>query len=366
MSDLTLFTFIGETVTNATNAFMVPAANDLMFKLQMVVLAGVTLYITLTGYAIATGSVESPFWTFLKQCAKVFVIAYFALSADGYHAQVVGTLNGIETGLSDVLKISSPGAPPSTIYQTLDEVVDKGSQLASIAMQKASDAGWDFGAAASWFITGIFVSIGTLIFAIVGGVNIIVAKFSLAVMFALGPLFIACAMFPMTAQFFDRWISQVMNYIFTVVIMALIMSFGVVAFNGFISGIDLSGEGVQNPYIAGLQVFGLTLILSWIAMQAGGMASGLAGGVSTSALSLRQIASGATSPARAVGAAHNVVNPTSTRLDPRTGQQTTARRAEHLAMGRSVWARNPAYRDGIKERLASAWAKQPGGDVKGK
>jgi len=144
------------------------------------------------------------------------------------------------------------------------------------------------------------------------------------------------------------------------------MSFGIVAFNGFIGGVDLTGEGAQNPYIAGLQVFGLTLILSWIAMQAGGMASGLAGGVSTSALSLRQIASGAMSPARAVGAAHNVVNPTSTRLDPRTGHQTTARRAEHLAMGRSVWARNPAYRDGIKERLASAWAKQPGGDVKGK
>ncbi len=366
MTELTLFTFIGETITNATNAFMVPAANELMLKLQMAVLAGVTLYIVMSGYAVATGSMESPFWTVMKQWAKILFIAYFAFTVDGYHEQVVGTLSGIETGLSDVLKISSPGAPPSTIYQTLDEVVNKGAQLASIALQQASDAGWNIGAAASWFITGIFISIGTLIFAIVGGVNIIVAKFSLAVMFALGPFFIACAMFPMTSQFFDRWLSQVMNYIFTIVVLALIMSFGIVAFDGFISGVDLTGEGVQNPYIAGLQVFGLTLILSWVAMQAGNMASGLAGGVSTSALSLRQIASGAMSPARAVGAAHNVVNPTATRLDPRTGHQTTARRAEHLAMGRSVWARNPAYREAIKERLASAWAKQPGGDVKGK
>jgi hypothetical protein len=31
-----------------------------------------------------------------------------------------------------------------------------------------------------------------------------------------------------------------------------------------------------------------------------------------------------------------------------------------------VWARNPSYREAIKERLASAWAQQPGGDVKGK
>ena len=55
MDELTLFTFIGETITNATNAFMVPAANELMFKLQMAVLAGVTLYIVISGYAVATG-----------------------------------------------------------------------------------------------------------------------------------------------------------------------------------------------------------------------------------------------------------------------------------------------------------------------
>ena len=364
--EFTLFTFIGETITNATNAFMVPAANDLMGKLQLAILAGVTLYITGSAYSMMTGSMESPFWTVMKQWLKIGFISYFALTADGYHQQVVATLNGIETGLTDVLKISATGAASSSIYETLDGVVMKGGELATIAMQQSSDAGWNFGAAAGWFITGIFVSVGTLIFAIIGGVNIIVAKFSLAVMFALGPLFIACAMFPMTAKFFDSWIGQVLNYIFTIVILALIMSFGIVAFDSFIVGVDFSGNGVQNPYLVGLQVFGLTLILGWIAMQAGNMASGLAGGVSTSALSLRQIASGAMSPARAVGAAHNVVNPTSTRLDPRTGQQTTARRAEHLAMGRSVWARNPAYREGIKERLASAWAKQPGGDVKGK
>lgn len=274
--ELTLFTFIGETITNATNAFMVPAANDLMVKLQLAILAGVSLYITGSAYSMMTGSMESPFWTVFKQWAKIIIISYFALTADGYHEQVIGTLNGIETGLSDVLKINTAGAPAASIYQTLDEVVNKGAQLASTAMQQASDAGWNLGAAAAWFITGIFVSVGTLIFAIVGGVNIIVAKFSLAVMFALGPLFIACAMFPMTAKFFDSWIGQVLNYIFTIVILALIMSFGLVAFDSFIAGVEFDGNGVQNPYIVGLQVLGLTLILSWIAMQAAGMASGLA------------------------------------------------------------------------------------------
>ena len=107
MTELTLFTFIGETITNATNAFMVPAANDLMLKLQMAVLAGVTLYIVMSGYAVATGSMESPFWTVMKQWAKIIFIGYFAFTVDGYHEKIVGTLSGIETGLSDVLRTCS-------------------------------------------------------------------------------------------------------------------------------------------------------------------------------------------------------------------------------------------------------------------
>lgn len=180
MTDLTLFTFIGETVTNATTTFVEPAATALMFKVQMLALVGVTLYLTLTGYAIATGSVETPFMTFLKQCAKILFIGFFALNVDGYHNQVVTAFNGFESGLSDALNANAAG-PAASIYETLDGVLEKGGLLAAEAMRQASDAGWNIGAALGWFMTGIFVSIGTLVFAVIGGANIIVAKFSLAI-----------------------------------------------------------------------------------------------------------------------------------------------------------------------------------------
>ena len=61
MADITLFQFLGETVTNATGAFVEPAASNLMYGLQMLALTGVTLYMVLMGYAIGTGSVEAPF-----------------------------------------------------------------------------------------------------------------------------------------------------------------------------------------------------------------------------------------------------------------------------------------------------------------
>lgn len=362
MADPVLFMFIGDTVTNATNAFVTPATANLMFKLQMVALTGVTLYIALTGYAVATSSIEAPFWTVIKQWLKIAVIAAFALSADGYQNQVVAAFNGLQTGLSEALNANS-AAPSGSIYETLDVLLAKGLDLTAACFQKADEAGWNFGAVFGWLGAGVCMALGTLVFALIGGVNIIIAQFSLAIMFALGPLFILCLMFPITAKFFDGWFSQVLNFIFMAVILSLIMTFGMVAYDEFIKGVDLSGNGQQNPIMIGIQVLGLTAALAWIAMQAGSMASGLAGGVSLAAMSLRQIAAPAAAATSVAGKAGRPLNPLaqSTRLDPRTGHQTTASRAEHFAMGRTLWA--PAYRQALKERMQQGWKKPEGGSI---
>lgn len=358
MSDMTLFTFIGDTVTNATDAFVTPAAANLMFKLQMVALTGVTLYIVLTGYAIATSSVESPFWTVIKQWLKIAVIAAFALSADGYQDQVVAAFNGLQSGLSEALNANS-AAPSGSIYQTLDELLNKGFDLTATCFQKADEAGWNFGAVLAWGIAGILISVGTLVFALLGGVNIIIAQFSLAIMFALGPLFILCLMFPVTAKFFDGWVGQVLNFVFTVVILAVVMAFGMVAYDHFINGVNLNGSGEQNPLTVGFRVRADSRT-RLIAMQAGSMASGLAGGVAMQSDVLAPDRGPAASAAAKAGRPFNPLAQ-STRLDPRTGHQTTASRAEHFAMGRTLWA--PAYRQALKERLQQGWKKPEGGNI---
>lgn len=362
MADITLFQYLGETITNATAAFVEPAASSLMYGLQMLAVTGVTLYMVLMGYAISTGSVEAPFASFMKQCVKIIIVAAFALSADGYNNHVVAALNGLETGLSDLLNANS-ASPSASIYQTLDTMLNEGFELSALCLQRASDAGWDFGATLSWWGAALLICLGTLVFALIGGVNIIIAKFSLAIMFALGPLFILCLMFPITAKFFDGWFGQVLNYIFSVVILALIMSFGVVAFDHFVSGVNLNvdASGGQNPFMVAAQVLGLTVALGWIAMQAKGMASGLAGGVALQAMSLRQIVAPAASVMRPIARPLNPLAQ-STRLDPRTGHQTSGARAEHFLMGRTPW--NPAYRNAVKERIAEGWKKPEGGEMK--
>lgn len=358
--DPMIFQFIGETVTNATNAFVVPAASSLMFALQMLVLTGVTLYITMTGYAISTGAVESAFWTFVKQCLKIVIIAFFALTADGYIAGVMVAISGLEEGLSQAMNIT--GNAPQSIYQILDQSLGKGFEIVGLCFQKADEAGWNFGSVLGWAIAGIVVAAGTVLVSMLGGAIIIVAKFSLAVMLALGPLFIVSLMFPPTARFFDSWFSQVINYVLTIVIMAIIMTFAMKAYDAFIVSADFSGDGESNPMFAALQIGALTGVLCWIILQAGGMASGLAGGVSMAAMGIRHIMSPVTGGLGAAKGVGNMANPMSTRRDMQSGMMVTARRANHLVAGNTMM--NPAYRQHVTSNMAKNWGKAKGGSAK--
>jgi type IV secretion system protein VirB6 len=358
--DPMVFQFIGETVKNATDAFVTPAANNLMVAVQLIALTGVTLYITLTGYAIATGAVESPFWTFIKQCIKISIIAVFALTVDGYINGVMTAFDGLETGLSDAM--ATGGAPAGSIYEVLDKSLGKGIAIVEQCFQKADEAGWNIGSALGWVIAGITVSVGTILVAMIGGAVIIVAKFAIAVMFALGPIFIMCLMFPITAKFFDSWFSQVMNYILSVVIMAIIMTFAMKAYDTFVAAADFSGSGNSNPMFAAMQIGAVTGVLIWIILQVGGMASGLAGGISMTAMGIRHLMMPVTGGLNATKGVGNMANPMTTRRDMQSGMMVTARRGNHLIAGNTMW--NPAYRQHVAQNMGKNWGRASGGSVK--
>lgn len=359
--DPMVFQFIGQTVTNATDAFVTPAAQRVMFGIQMMVLTGVTLYITLTGYAIMNGSVQQPMSVFLKQSAKIAIIAVFALTVDGYVTGVMGAFAGLEEGLASFMSGTPNTAGPTSIYAVLDQSMGKGFELVGQCFQKADEAGYNLGAVLGWGIAGVVVGTGTVIITVIGAAVVIVAKFAIQIMFAVGPLFIASLMFPALARFFDSWFGQTLHHTIVVVLVAVVMTFAMKAFDYFIQNADFSGDGTSNPLFAAMQIGALCAILYKLTRETGQMASGLAGGISSAALTLRDLASpvtGGLSAGRGVG---NMVNPMSTRRDLQSGMMVTARRSNHLLAGNTMW--NPAYRQHVLTNLGRNWGKATGGKV---
>lgn len=295
-TDVMVFQFIGETVTNATSAFVTPAAGNLIAALKATAALGVTLYFVLQGYAIISGAVQEPFSNLLKQCAKIIIIAAFALNAGNYASFVVEGFEGLESGLADALSASGS---PASIYATLDASLAKGFDLVGVCMENADRAGFHFGTAFGWIVAGLVVGLASLLVTLAGGAVIITAKFSLALLFAIGPLFIMCLMWPATTKFFDSWFGQVLNYILTIVFLTVIMAFAMVAYDGILAAAKFDGGGDENPLFASLQIAGITGVLLFIIYQIGGMASGLAGGISMGAMTLRDIARPAFAPGKA-------------------------------------------------------------------
>ncbi|MDD3465169.1 MAG: type IV secretion system protein [Candidatus Cloacimonetes bacterium] len=292
-----IFQFIGNTVTNTIAKFLEPAASNITAIIAPITATGVSLYLVLFGYMIIAGKIQQPYQEFIIKSLKIIFIAAFALNFGNYNSFVKGSFEGLESGLSAAIS----GAPSENIYQTLDNSFNKGLNLVGLAFEKANKAGLsNIGSALSWIITGIVIALSTLAISLIGAGVIIVAKFALAIMFALGPIFIMALLFPVTARFFDNWFSQVMNYVLTIVIMAAIMTFSTAAFDQSVAAADFSGDGQGSPLFAALEIAALSGILVFITYQAGGMASGLAGGVSMTAMTLRQMADGLLAPGKAV------------------------------------------------------------------
>lgn len=363
-----LFQYIGDTIDKALNTYVNTTSGVVISTFLTVAISCTALHYVMQGLMMALGKVESPFSTFLTSCGKFLLISAFALNADIYLNWVVEAIRGMETGLASAFA-GNKGTVPTSVYGVVDDAFGKGLDLAAKQWEKAGNRGIDVGMALSDMLNAAIIAAATAIITLPAGAMIIIAKAVLSIMLGIGPLFIMLLMWAPTKQFFDRWFGAVMTSLFQIALVAAVLAFATDTFLAFVNPAAkaVTPESDKNGLFVAMQLLIVAKVMLYILYKVNDYAAQIAGGVSSGAITFGGMASSAasmaTAPIRAARAINNAINPPSSRLDPRTGQQTTSRRLEHLAMGRSVWARNPAYRNGVMERLKSAWGKQPGGKV---
>lgn len=368
MDDLMLFQFIGETVDAALNTYVnVTAGNVISAFIETAILA-TTLYYIMNGYMMIAGRIQAPFYAFLLSAAKFVFISALALNADTYLEWVVEAIRGLELGFTTAFA-GSHGTAPDSVYEVVDNALGKGWGLSADLWERAGSRGLtELGMAFGDYINAILIAIATGIIGIPSGAMIVVAKAMLSLMLGVGPFFIMCLMWPVTKQFFDRWFGVVMMYILKIALVAAVLSFAVMIFLAFVGRADIDSAD-QSTLFTALQLLGMTFAMQWLIYTAYNVAGQLGGGISSAAITFGQLASGsrnmATAPGRFGSGVNNTLNPVINRHDPYSGLQTQSRRLEHLAMGRSVFARNPAYRQAVLDRMQNGWRKAGGSVRKG-
>ena len=344
--EFTLFQWIGGSVDAMLNTFVTETASNVILGFQLVVLTSVTLYITMTGYAISSGAVEQPFPTFMKQCIKIAVIAAFCMSADSYTSTVVSAMQGLESGIADI--VSSNNAQATTIYQVLDKSVTSGLDVAYDMFGKAAKREfYEIGQMFWDLINGLMMGIAVILIHLPAAATIIMAKLGLSVLLGIGPIFIAALMFPITAAWFDRWFQQAMAFILEIAITMVVVTVGVSLFKALFD--KVIATSADNPISSFVQIIFLALIILFALKKTSGIGAQIAGGITFGTVTFRDVA--------------NVVNPKTTRRDMQSGQMVTAGLSNHLVAGNTM--ANPAYRQHVLENIGKNWGNARGGKING-
>jgi type IV secretion system protein VirB6 len=236
------------------------------------------LYVLLYGFAILRGAISEPFMDFAIRSLKLAFIV--TLSTTAAYSSFVTT--PLFHTLPDTLSQAISGSSNLDVGAAFDQFFSRAAYLG----QKIGQTGSAMNISALVMSGAVFV-IGALAAALGFGV-VMVAKVALALLVALGPIFIACALFDASRRFFFGWLAQAVNYVvlfaLIITIFQLILSLVVSQWN------TIDG---QDPMSAGLLFMALCILAAIFFLQTPAIAAGIAGGASAGLADFGNAAAGA-------------------------------------------------------------------------
>ncbi|NTH46699.1 conjugal transfer protein TrbL [Agrobacterium rhizogenes] len=227
--------------------------------------AALTLYVILYGFLILRGSVHEPIMDFAFRAMKLAIILILVRNAGEYQTYISNIF--FDTLPKEISQALNSGTMPSA--STFDSLLDKG--------QKCAKGVW---ARASWPVDivtgcgGILVIVASFMVAAIGYIVSLYARLALAIMLALGPIFVALAMFQSTRRFTEAWIGQLANFVILQVLVVAIGSLLITCIDTTFTAIEAYSDVLMRPVALGA----ICLAALYVFYQLPGIASALAAG----------------------------------------------------------------------------------------
>jgi type IV secretion system protein VirB6 len=260
------FAWINVQVANyvATNTVRVAAA----IEPAAVTLA--TMYVMMWGFMSLTGRIQEPIWEGVRRIVVMALILGVALRLWTYNEVITNTFYTAP----DQLAAAVIGAP--NVVSVIDQVWLDGTAVAEQLLKKGSLLDSDFAFYAAGFLVYLLVGLAVVVTAFM----LALSKVALAILLALGPLFIVMLFFDATKRFFESWVAQLANYaligILTLFTSALLLS----VLRAYAASAAGSGTGITIAESARVCMAATLIFL--VMRQVMPIAAGLASGVALS------------------------------------------------------------------------------------
>ena len=242
-----------------------------------VALAGVTVYVLLMGYAIMRGEAHDSLHTFLWRSAKIAFIGGLALAAGEFQTNVVGLVQGVQGALTQAMSGSA------TLGALIDNVEAPYIALQTALWNEALPTGLALLPDLSLVFAAVLVALAQFVLFIIAFGMYLLAKVALALVLAVGPAFILCAMFPATQRFAESWLGQAFNFALLNVLIAASIAMLTQFASDFAAQLltQITAVGILSNVIALVMA---TCAMGVVLLNLERLASALAGGVAIQGL----------------------------------------------------------------------------------
>lgn len=257
-----LYTFFDASVATVITS----GTTNMIALISPLIAAGFGLYVMLVVASYWKGSNDEAIMDFVFRMMAWCTIITFGLNISVYQMYVVPFVNGLGDDLAGVIgpHYSSASALDTMTNAFLD---------AFIKLYNDAD-----GIKQTMFAVAAIISVSLFAgaFMVVAIAYIILAKLALGILIAIGPLFIATALFPATRELFKNWTGQCLNYAFLV----MLFSFAAQIEIGMISGLIPAELSMSSLFMINL----VCAVMVFVSLNLPSLASSLAGGIGISSM----------------------------------------------------------------------------------
>jgi type IV secretion system protein VirB6 len=242
--------------------------------LEPVIVTLATIYVMVWGFLQLTGRIEEPLVTGLRRLIMLAVVMGAGLHLWLYNAVIVDTFYRAPAQLAGaVVGVPDPVA-------TIDSIWSQGGAVAGYLWSNGGVLSGDFG----YYIAGAIVWVLIGLLCVYTMFLIALSSIALAVLLALGPLFMVLLLFDASRRYFEAWLAQLANYalitILTVLVAALLLQ--IVASYAA----QTAARGAAIVTVDALNMVLISALVFLLMRQVMPIAAALAGGVSLNSFGL--------------------------------------------------------------------------------
>jgi type IV secretion system protein VirB6 len=251
--------------------------------LEPAIVTVATIYVMAWGYLHLTGKIDEPVMAGLKRILLLALILGVGLRLWLYNSLIVDTFYHAPAQLAAAMVGSED--PVGTI----DAIWNNGGAVADNLWDKGGvlsfELGFRIAAVLVWCLVGMLCVYAMFLFAL--------SSIALAVLLALGPLFVATLFFDATKRFFAAWIAQLANYGLITVLTVMVASLLLQIVKSYATQTAARGSGILTVDVLNMLLIAVLVFL--VLRQVMPVAAALAGGASLNSFGIvsRSIGRGA-------------------------------------------------------------------------